>query len=1137
VVERPHFLFLFNHFNLKRLLYFLALLPLLIFFSDCSHQSKRKKILIFSLTKGWHHTSIPKGLDFFQKLGKSKDIQVDTSTNPRRFQDHFLKDYDVVVFLNTTGDVLNRSQEVAFERYIQAGGSFLGIHSACDTEYDWPWYGKLVGAYFQNHPEIQMAKIMAAPLKGEALLEKIPASFSLEDEWYNFIPESISKQSKQILSIDEKSYQGGKHPENHPMAWYQEFDGGKSFYTAIGHKDETYDNPVFAQLIHNALEWTLDHSGLDYGKAKTASIPDEDKFTQTVLAGNLDEPMEMAVEQNGNVWVVGRKGHIWYWDNENQSFSQKHKMDVWTKYEDGLLGIALDKNYQENHWVYLYYSPNIEESVQYLSRFTIVDQTIDFNSEKILLKVPVQRLECCHSAGSIAVDNNGMLWLSTGDNTNPHKADGYGPIDERENRGPFDAQKSSANSNDLRGKVLRIKPEPNGTYSIPEGNLFPIGTKNCRPEIYVMGCRNPYRISVNENGTGLAWGDVGPDAGKDSVYGPKGHDEVNLTYKPGFFGWPYFIANNIPYSDRNFSDSIPSGPIRNPKISAINNSPRNTGIQKLPLPQPAWIYYPYAKSELFPELGKGGRTAMAGPWIPKSGKGVKLPAYYFGKLIVYDWMRDWVFAVDPNPSEKPKLERILSRFTFSNPNDMEIGPDGSLYVLEYGTNWFLLNADARLSKIEYSLNNHAPVAKIKADKNIGGIPLKVSFSSLGSFDDDVDDSLSYEWRISSASTVDSRKKDFIFNFTKPGIFTVRLVVTDKSGNSAATSMQIKVGNYPPKINIDLAGNQSFYWPGTTIGYQVQIDDKEDGSTRNGKITSSEIKAFSDILHQTEDQTTQAQGHQIQTDEAIGLSLINSSDCKSCHQEKIRSAGPSYLEVANRYRGKPSSLGILGKKVITGGAGNWGDHAMSAHPQLAFDDAKKMVSYILSMKEETGSKSIASKGSFVSPNLNELDQILLSAIYKDKGAPGIESIEEKKTINLRYPKLNAVDYDDLKEAWKKANYGKAPFFMRLTNGTSFLKFNEIDLFEVSQIQVNAMASGDIPLFLEIRTDSAKGPVVGRKQLIKSTHGLDFQAQIIPISASRGKKDLYFTLSGISQPTKGSDIALEWFRFLRKGQKGI
>ena len=1122
---------------MKRLFYCLALISFWVLFSDCAHKSKNKRILIFSLTKGWHHSSIPKGLSFFQKLGKNSGIIVDTSTNSRRFQDHFLKEYDAVVFLNTTGDVLNRSQEVALERYIQAGGSFIGIHSACDTEYDWPWYGELVGAYFQSHPEVQTAKINAVNAEGEALLKKIPGSFSIEDEWYNYLQDSISTNIKQILTIDEKSYQGGKHPDNHPMAWYQEFDGGKSFYTGLGHKSETYDNPIFIQLIQNALEWALEHDDLDYGKAKTASIPDEDKFTQTILAGNLDEPMEMAIESNGNVWVVGRKGHIWFWDNENQVFSQKHKMDVWTKYEDGLLGIALDKNYTENHWLYLYYSPNVDESVQHLSRFTIVDQSIDFSSEVVLLKVPVQRLECCHSAGSIAIDNNGMLWLSTGDNTNPHKSDGYGPMDERANRDPFDAQKSSSNTNDLRGKVLRLKPEVNGTYSIPDGNLFPVGTKNCRPEIYAMGCRNPYRISVNENGTGLAWGDVGPDAGKDSVYGPKGHDEINLTYKPGFFGWPYFIANNIAYTDRNFSDSIPSGSKRNPLIPTVNNSPRNTGIQKMPLPQPAWIYYPYLKSDIFPELGKGGRTAMAGPWIPKTGKGVKLPAYYFGKLIVYDWMRDWVFAVDPNPSEKPKLERILSRFIFSNPNDMELGPDGSLYVLEYGMNWFLPNSDARLSKIEYSLDNHAPVARIIADKIIGGMPLKVNFSSKGSFDDDVDDSLSFEWRISNPSTINSRKKEFSYIFKNPGIYTARLVVTDKSGNSSATSTQIKVGNYPPEINIELAGNQTFYWPGNPIAYQIQVADKEDGSTKDGRISATEIKAFTDILHQTEDQTTQAQGHQIQTEEAIGLSLINSSDCKSCHQEKIRSAGPAYLEVANLYRGKPSSVGLLAKKVITGGAGKWGDHAMSAHPQLALDDAKKMVTYILSIKEDAAAKSIPAKGSFIPQNLKEVDRILLSAIYKDKGATGIESIEEKKTINLRFPKLNAVDYDGLREAWKKANYGKAPFFMRLYVPEAYIKFDAIDLFEISQIQVRAMSFGEIPLFLEIRTDSVKGNIVGKKQLITSKHDLDFQVQTIPISASRGKKDLFFVLSGNGIPKKGNDIALEWFSFLRKGQKGI
>jgi len=1116
---------------LKRFVFLLVILSVWLFISECTFNSKPKKILVFCLTKGWHHASIPKGLDFFQKLGKSKKIEVDTTSNPRRFQDHFLKDYDAVIFLNTTGDVLNRSQEVAFERYIQAGGSYLGIHSACDTEYEWPWYGKLVGAYFQNHPEIQKASLFIPDTTQDEMLKDIPKQFSIEDEWYNFIPESISESTKKIQFLDEKSYEGGKHPTGHPITWYHEFDGGKAFYTGLGHKDGTYDNPVFIKLISNALDWSLDHGTLDYGNAKTASIPDEDRFTQTVLAGNLDEPMEMAIDPKGNVWVVGRKGNIWYWDNENQSFNEKHMMDVWTKYEDGLLGIVLDKNYLENHWAYLYYSPNIEQSVQYLSRFTIVDGSFDFTSEKILLKVPVQRLECCHSAGSIAMDKNGMLWLSTGDNTNPHKSDGYGPIDERVNRDPFDAQKSSANTNDLRGKVLRIKPETDGSYSIPDGNLFPVGTKNSRPEIYAMGCRNPYRISVNEEGTGLAWGDVGPDAGKDSIYGPKGYDEVNLTFQPGFFGWPYFIANNIPYSDRNFADSIPSGALRNPKIPATNNSPRNTGKQKMPLPQPAWIYYSYLNSKVFPELGKGGRTAMAGPWISKTGNGLKLPSYYFGKIIVYDWMRDWVFVADPNPNEKPKLERILTRFVFSNPNDMELGPDGYLYVLEYGMNWFLQNSDARLSRIEYSINNKAPIAKITADKTIGGMPLKVIFSSNGSFDDDPDDSLSYEWRISDASTVNSRKKDFAYTFQKPGTYVARLVVTDRAGNSAATSTQIKVGNYPPKINIELAGNKSFYWPGTPISYQIDIDDKEDGSTRNGGIPISEIKSFSDVLHQTQDQTTQAQGHQIQTEASIGLSLINSSDCKSCHQEKIRSAGPAYLEVANQYRNKPTSQGILAKKIITGGTGNWGDHAMSAHPQLALDDAKKMVAYILSIKEDAGTKSIPARGSFIPQNLKENDEILISAIYKDKGAPGIESIEEKNSVSLRYPKLAAVDYDKKFEAAEKANYGKAPFFMKLYKNNSYIMFKSIDLKGIGQIEVNATYGGDQTIYLEIRTDSLTGKLLARQSFKKQINPNIFQQKRIAIKPSSGKTDLYFVLSGDWLPAKGKDIAMEWFYFIK------
>lgn len=1085
--------------------------------------------MVFSLTKGFHHSSIATGNQLFIQLGKEFDFVVDTTTNPRQFQEQFLKNYAAIVFLNTTGNVLNRSQEAALERYIQAGGSFVGIHAASDTEYDWPWYGKLVGAYFQKHPPIQKAKIKQIAGQENGLLEKIPNSFELEDEWYNFRPGSLHPENQNLMELDENSYEGGTMQNKHPIAWYKNFDGGKSFYSGIGHREETYGHPVFKQLIWNGLKWALDHPALDYSKARTAEVPDEDRFSQTILASHLDEPMELAVEPNGNIWVVGRKGQIWHWDEEDQKFDLRHQMDVWTKYEDGLLGITLDHQFSENQWVYLFYSPNKEESVQHVSRFTIKNDSIDFASEKILLKIPVQRLECCHSGGSLVMDKHGILWISVGDNTNPHKADGYGALDSREGRDPFDAQKSSGNTNDLRGKILRIKPEADGTYSIPAGNLFLKGTPKTRPEIYTMGCRNPFRISINEEGTGLAWGDVGPDGGKDSIYGPMGYDEINLTYQAGFFGWPYFIANNLAYTRRNFADSVPAGEKFNPKVPVQNLSPRNTGQKTLPLPQPAWIYYPYRHSDSFPELGNGGRCAMAGPWIPRHRRGMQLPSYYFGKLLVYEWMRGWVFAVDPNPAKKPKMERILSKFSFSKPMEMEIGPDGSLYVLEYGENWFAANKDARLSKISYSKDNHAPVAKMEVDKEIGGAPLKVHFSANQSFDDDPDDSLSYEWRIDSPSKINSRKKEFDFVFAESGIYQARLVVTDKKGRSAATSSQIKVGNYPPEVNIELAGNQSFFWPDSPIEYEVKVQDREDGTSQNGKISTGFIRFFAEKLQGTEDQTTQAQGHQSQSIEMEGRTLINGSDCKNCHQEKVRSAGPAYLEVANKYRSIAGAEQKLAKKIINGGGGNWGDHAMSAHPQISLTDARKMVAYILSLKGNGKAPALLGKGKFNPGKMDETEHLVLTALYKDQGAKGIEGIETKTQIVLKYPKLEAQNAEKAWEAFPKNIYGKAPFFMRFFKDGAYISYSNIDLKGIRKIKTKAFAEGQIPLELEIRIDSLGGKTIGQTALKSGKSYQDFSVHEIHVSPVSGKRNLFFVLKGQNLPQKGSNMALEWVYF--------
>jgi len=230
-------------------------------------------------------------------------------------------------------------------------------------------------------------------------------------------------------------------------------------------------------------------------------------------------------------------------------------LDVFTANESGLLGVALDPGFSTNSWIYLYYSPNGMD-VDRLSRFTVnPDNTLDLASEHAVLDIPVQRAECCHHGGGMVFDKaNGDLWLANGDNSNPFASDGYTPIDQQPGREAFDVQRTAGNTNSLSGKILRIHPQANGTYTIPAGNMFPPGTAQTKPEIYQMGERNPFRMNIDPKTGFPVVGNFGPDAGTASpTRGPQNTVEWDIINRTGNAGWPYCIGPNIPYNQYDFA--------------------------------------------------------------------------------------------------------------------------------------------------------------------------------------------------------------------------------------------------------------------------------------------------------------------------------------------------------------------------------------------------------------------------------------------------------------------------------------------------------------------------------------------------------------------------------------------------------
>ncbi|WP_411115124.1 ThuA domain-containing protein [Streptomyces sp. 029-5] len=759
------------------------------------------KVLVFHASATEESPVVNAGIEAIEAIGLSgpaagrfKTEATDDGsvfTNAKR-----LGKFNAVVFLTGGGDVLDPEQEAGLEAYVEAGGGFLGIHDAARTEPYSDWFTGLIGARPATSPTtVQRATVEVGDRVNPAT-KSLPLEWKRPDKWLNWATNPTGKVHT-VARVREASYKPGTgaNGTDHPISWCRDYDGGRSFYTGMGGTADSYAETDFRAHLRGALQWTTRISAADC-KATIDSNYKAERVTQPNQAGQQDqigEPHGMVVAPDGRVFYIGRGGGdnsapvvtSWADPNIGKGLGQIHVYDPKTKkvtlagaltifgnkgggdelikVEEGLLGIELDPAFETNGFVYLHYTPHSQlnrdtrMAERRVSRFTLdlATNKLDLASEKVLLKWPVQVNSCCHAGGGMAWDSKGNLYIATGDNNSSGFSDGYSGNNPQPNyKGVSfaDARRTAGNTNNLNGKILRIHPESDGTYTLPEGNLFTgkeeaEGGGKTRGEIYVMGVRNPARISIDKKTDTLYAGWVGPDAGSPStVWGPAKYDTFAAITKAGNHGWPFCMGNNQPYRDRNLPD--PTKPLGWYNCAAPKNeSPNNDGLVNLPpvtgntiwySPQGGAPDYPrdangvpsYKADEakyLLPWLKGGGQATMNGPlyrYDAQSASTEKWPEYWDGKWFVgdfYDAADSPRHAVVTDPKTVGKgglpvtaesLKKIIpvGQGGIRNLMDWKFAPDGSLYVLDYGRGFFTSDNQSALWRVTYKGGAATPAA-------------------------------------------------------------------------------------------------------------------------------------------------------------------------------------------------------------------------------------------------------------------------------------------------------------------------------------------------------------------------------------------------------------------------------------------
>jgi cytochrome c551/c552 len=468
-----------------------------------------------------------------------------------------------------------------------------------------------------------------------------------------------------------------------------------------------------------------------------------------------------------------------------------------------------------------------------------------------------------------------------------------------------------------------------------------------------------------------------------------------------------------------------------------------------------------------------------------------------------------------------KMEPFMAGTKFNALIDMEMGPDGKMYILEYGNGWFAKNPDSGLSRIDFNGGNRAPaVAELKVDKTSGKIPLTVNFSANAA--DPEKDALSYTWDLGNGKSKTTTEPSLSYTFNEIGEFEVKVTANDPSGLTGTSPIaSVYAGNIAPAVAIEITGNKSFYFPGKQVAYSISISDGDHPDAENDLSTLYVSADYREGV----DMAEADMGHKVMTDAMVGKSLVSSLTCKTCHKEAETSIGPAYTDVAKKYSDK--DIPYLQTKIMNGGGGVWGETVMPANPNLKASELNALISYMLSLDGAAAKPSLPAAG-MINPTQGKAAStagaMVLTASYTDQGGEGIKPLSGSSSVYLMNNTVDLANAVDLKD-YSAMSYGGMNLLVVPKTAGQFAMKN-IDLTDIRSVMLMTASTEPMKedMIFEIHLNSPTGTKVGEGVFSQGSVTVDERGTynkpfMIPVTASADGK--MHTLYVTSKTKNGGD----------------